>query len=248
MTTTISFSRQKSEKSSDAGLDWLFSQLHGLFGAKFTDAWRSGTTVDGRDTGLENMRVVWGEKIRENELKIAEVKAGIKRAEILKWPPTWSEFIDLCRPPINVDLAFDEAIRQLAARENDTDVWSDPAIYWAARAVGEFDMRHLSRDSLKPRFTAALKKVKEGPVLPVPPRSIALPEPSVISLARQDNLKKIEELSCVIKQLPKSRSGKNIGWAIKIIDEHERTGKGDLHRLRIAREAVHNAKGAESDD
>src|ERR1700684_3554803 len=153
--TDQTLSTQISGKSQNP-MDWLFGQLHGLFGNKLVDAFRSGHVIDGRDTGIENMKQVWAEKIRENGLRMADVRAGLKAAERLKWPPTWGEFLDICKPRINLDAAIYESVEQIRLRQQGRDQWSTPAFYWAAIKVGELDMLGLTFTQIKPLYERAM--------------------------------------------------------------------------------------------
>jgi hypothetical protein len=241
MTQNLTTSMAKSVKSADP-MDWLFGQLHGLFGNKLLDGWRSGHVVDGKDTGIENMKTIWGEKIRSNELRMSDIKRALAGAERLKWPPTWGEFLELCRPAINVDAAIYEAVEQMRARQTGADVWTDPAIFWAAVKVGEYEVSSLSFSQLKPRFEAALAKVLESEVLPVPAWVPALAAPGASVSTKEYGRKRLEELgaSSAFKKTPK---GANIGWANRIIEEERETGKVPFNKLRIAKEAIFNLTG-----
>ncbi|MDR5825854.1 hypothetical protein [Caballeronia sp. LZ043] len=223
-------------------MDWLFGQLHGMFGNKLLDGFRSGHVVDGKDTGIENMKATWTEKIRANGMKLVDVKRGLAGAERLKWPPTWGEFIELCKPPINIDAAVYEAIDQMRARQHGKDVWSDPAIYWAAVKIGEYDVISQTFSQLKPRFEVMLKKVLEGEIHPVPPRVPALAAPGAAESTREFGRQRLDELnaSAAFKNISK---GGNINWALRIIEEERQTGKVPLNKLKIARDAIFNVTG-----
>lgn len=244
MTQNLTTSTAKSVKSIDP-MDWLFGELHGLFGNKLLDGWRSGHIVDGKDTGIENMKAVWGDKIRSNALKLSDVKRAIAGAERLKWPPTWGEFLDLCKPPINVDAAVYEAIEQMRARQQGNDEWTNPAIYWAAAKVGEYDIISQTFSQLRPRFEAALKKVLDGEILPVPIRVPALTAPGSAVSTREYGRQRLKELgaSQAFKRTP---SGFNIGWTERIIEDERQFGKVPLNKLRIAKEAIFNVTGKEA--
>lgn len=244
MTTNLPTSTDTSVRSINP-MDWLFGQLHGLFGNKLLDGWRSGHAVDGKDTGIENMKTIWAEKIRANGLKLADVKRAIAGAERLKWPPTWGEFIELCRPAINVDAAIYEAVEQMRARQAGKDVWSDPAIFWAAVKVGEYEVSSLSFSQLKPRFEAALAKVLESDVAPVPAWVPALTAPGAAVSTREYGRKRLEELGAS-SALKRESHGANIGWARKVLEEERETGKVPLNKIRIAKEAIFNVTGKEA--
>jgi hypothetical protein len=130
-------------------------------------------------------------------------------------------------------------------RQHGRDVWSNPAIYWAATKVGEFDMISQSFSSIKPRFESALKKVLDGEVLPVPARVAALPAPGAAESTREYGAQKLQELgaSAAFKRTP---GGANIGWAWVIVNDDKATGKVPLNKLNIARQAIFNATGKEA--
>jgi len=229
-------------------MDWLFGELHGLFGNKLLDAFRSGHTVDGLDTGIENMKRVWAEKIRANDLKMADVRAGLKAAERLKWPPTWGEFLEICKPSVNIDAAIYEAIEQIRLRQQGEDQWSNAAFYWAAIKVGERDMLGQTFSQIKPLFERALKVVLSGEVLPVPPRVARLEAPEKTPEQMEQDRLRIDAIAR--KAYTPAKSVRevmgNIGWARRIVEDNQAGGKVPLNKLRIAREAIFNVTGVEA--
>lgn len=235
-------SRESSGKSPDP-MDWLFGQLHGLFGNKLLDAWRSGHTVDGKDTGIENMKSVWAEKIRSNGLKMSDVRRALSAAERLKWPPTWGEFLDLCKPPINLDAAIYEAVEQMRARQHGKDVWTNPAIYWAAVKVGEFDILSQAHSQLKPRFSAALEAVLAMETIhPVPERLLALPDAGKAITSREEGRKQLERLGAL--GILKRPGHINIDWAYKILDRQKAGEKIIGNAVEVAQRAIANVGAA----
>ncbi|MFL9890210.1 hypothetical protein [Paraburkholderia sp. RL17-381-BIF-C] len=220
-------------------MDWLFGQLHGLFGNKFLDAFRSGHIIDGRDSGIENMKCVWREKIRSNALKFADVRRGLAGAERLKWPPSWGEFLELCKPALDVDESIREAVEQMAARRNGIDQWSSPAIYWAAVRIGEFDLLSLSHAQIKPRFASALAKVIEGgEIPPVPARVPALAAPGKSESTRQHGRQQLDALINDSGLLRSVKQGGGREWAHRIIKAHGRGEAMPAHRINFAHEAL----------
>ncbi|OUE47318.1 hypothetical protein BZY94_06350 [Burkholderia territorii] len=161
------------------------------------------------------------------------------------WPPSLTEFLKACKPQINVDAAIYEAIEQMRKRQHGKDVWSNPAIYWAAVKVGEFDMVSQTFSSIKPRFESALKIVLESAVPPVPERVPALAAPGAAVSTREYGAQRLQELgaSAAFKRAP---GGANIGWALSIVEEEKKTGKVPFNKLSIARQAIFNATGKEA--
>lgn len=148
-------------------MDSLFERMEGFYGAKFANAW-AGTNRHG-------MKRMWA--IELATMSREELARGVKALRTHEWPPTLPEFLGMCKPPVNYDAALYEATQQLRLRAEGKDVWSNPAFFWAAVKVGEYDMLNTGHGQLIKRFVMALNEVLEGEVQPVPPRAIALPAP-----------------------------------------------------------------------
>lgn len=170
MTQNLTPSTQQQASESTERLqrvvEMVFAELHGQFGNKFLDAFRSGHVENGQDTGIENAKRVWGRKIVEQRLTPADIKRGLAGCSAKRFVPNWAEFLEACRPTPNVDAAIAEAVAQLHARNRGEDVWSHPAIYHAAQKVGYHEMTTLSTSALKPRFAAALDEVMRWESIP----------------------------------------------------------------------------------
>lgn len=224
-------------------MDWLFGEIYGLFGNQFLDKFRSGHTADGLDTGIENMKAIWATKIRENGLKLSDIKRGIKGCEHCKFgAPSWPDFLELCRPTPNVDEALSEAITQLQKRQDGSDEWSHPAIYHAAMKVGYFEMTQLTHSALKPRFEAALRKALEGPIVPVPPKFVAIAaakaEPVQTEFDIADAKARLNELKTV-NVFSANRQGDQLRWAKRILERERQGDKGvSLLQLNEAKQAL----------
>lgn len=222
-------------------MDWLFGEIYGLFGNQFLDKFRSGHIVDGKDTGIENMKAIWATKIRENGLKLSDIKRGLKGCERCKFgAPSWPDFLELCRPTPNVDEALTEAIAQLHARQEGKDEWSHPAIYHAAMKVGYFEMTTLSHSALRPRFETALKKALDGPLVPVPPKfaELAAPAPVQQTIEIADVKAKIAEVRDMT-MFPSGSTGNGKRWAEQILERNKRGDKSvSLLQVQFAREAL----------
>jgi len=146
----------------------LLELMQGLYGARFTDQWSSV------DPAI--IRRTWEREI--SGYSNAELRRGATACKSLKWPPTLPEFLILCRPPINYELAWTEAVTQMEARRTGTDKWSDPAIYWAAARIAH-DLIRSPYPAMKYRWQIALDQaqsdVRDGSAGPVPSRPPALP-------------------------------------------------------------------------
>lgn len=146
--------------------------------SKFED--RFGTLWHQRYAGIPMDRVMdtWREDLAD--LSPAQIKLGVDSTKKLKFPPTLPEFRELCLASLlDPYMAYEEAIREMYKRHNGgNDVWSHPAIYWAAVRVGDFDMRSSTWDTIKRRWTAYLNEELAKPdINPVPPPRVALVAP-----------------------------------------------------------------------
>ena len=149
-------------------IERLFNRLAAMYGAKFTDQWK------GVDPAY--LKAVWAEEL--SAYAVDEIKRGLDACRTRIWPPTLPEFLQLCRPPIDPEVAYNEAVRQLRARDRGEDKWSHPAIFWAAAEVGQFDMLGSHYGAIKNRWSDALRAQldkREWP--PVPEKRVELPAP-----------------------------------------------------------------------
>lgn len=164
------------QKKSDgiSAMDRLFNRLDGMYPSLWTKNFASVTNI-------ENWREAWAEAFSEESITFDEVMNGIRACrKSHQFPPTLPEFLQLCRAPIDYDKAFFEAVIQMGIRRRPTvkcidgviiqcfgkDTWSNPAIYWAAIAMGR-DLDLIYRD-VRSRWHYELDRVLANEVKPVP--------------------------------------------------------------------------------
>lgn len=104
-----------------------------------------------------------------------------KCAELYDWPPSFPEFLKACRPTLDPETAFYEAVEQMQRRDMGMDTWSQPVIYWASRELGN-DMLSNTYKNIERRWRLALdkaeQKIKSGEIPnEVPKRRTALEAP-----------------------------------------------------------------------
>lgn len=193
-------------------MDHLFNRLDGAY----PNRWRASFPTD---QAIANWRESWAETFDEAGLTPEEVKAGLKRCRTKhEWPPSVAEFVKACRPPVNYDAALYEATQQLRIRAEGKDKWSNPAFFWAAVKVGEYDMLNTGHGQLIKRFMMALDEVLEGEIQPVPARAIALPAPGKSTALPETVRREVEK----VRALQKEQGNKE--WAHRIL---ERVKHGD---------------------
>lgn len=178
----------------------IFQRLHGRFGNQFFDKFRVGQlNARGDDVGIENAKRVWAEELAD--MTPAEIKRGLSAA--FKFAPACDEFRAACRPPIDYDAAYFEAVEQMRARERGEDVWSHPAIYWAAAAVGQFDILSCAYQHIKARWAKALDIELARRAWPqIPPRMAALPAPGRTTVSTEQAAENIARLKAMLEGSP----------------------------------------------
>ncbi|MEM5296941.1 hypothetical protein VSR82_21745 [Burkholderia sp. JPY481] len=151
-------------------LDHLFDQLDGMYPGRWSNLFPSPTAI-------ANWRAAWGEAFEAEAVTPADVARALgvcQRSH--RYPPNLPEFLQAMR--IDVDEALDEAITQMNRRDGDGDVWTHPAIFWAAVRVGAIELRSEPPSALRPRFERALRELERRADLPpIPKRVPALPPP-----------------------------------------------------------------------
>lgn len=208
--------------------DWierLFRKMEDRYGAMWADRYGAFPR--------QRVKETWAEDLAD--LTNSELARGFAASKNLKFPPTLPEFRELCRPPINPEASFAEAVKQLRLRKEGLDTWRHPAIFWAAQSIGEHDMNQ-PWQVIKTRWVAALSEMLAEPTLPkIEPyvQQAKLPSPGQTSIAPDEAKKRIGEISGKIVEKSDNRS-----WARKILASP--SGYPDISR-RYAEEALGSA-------
>lgn len=153
----------------------------------------------------------------------------------LKWPPTLSEFLELCRPSIDATVAYYEAIHGMEKRKSgEMGEWSHPAIFWAAAKMTH-DILNQSYSSVRPRWEKELSRELEKNVWPdIPAVREALPAPGRTETDRGKAKRELEKLNAsgVLKKQP------GLTWARKILERVNRGEEVDTISIKWANEAL----------
>ena len=207
-------------------IDHLFNRLDGLYPRSFKSQFAD-------ENSIKNWQEAWIVEFEQAGLTPADVRNGIARLATLypDWPPTCGQFLVACKPPINVDAALYEAMDQIRKRQTASDVWSNPKIFWAAVAVGEFDMLNQPFSALRTRFAAALAVASDKEI---PPRLIALP---AVGKTKTDAETGKKLASNLLKSMRDCKP-LNFQWAQKIIERAERGEHVNICTMNFAREAL----------
>ena len=218
-------------------MDHLFNKLDGAY----PNRWRAAFP---NEQAIANWRDSWAEAFEEDGVTTQMISDALRMCrKTYDWPPSLTEFLKASKPVIDVDAALYEAIDQMRARAHGKDQWSNPAIFWAAARIGEYDVVSHAFASLKPRFEAALKKVLEGGrIQPVPARVPELQGPSAAESTREYGRQRLDELGAT-EAFKRGPRGPCLHWAYRTIDDQKVAGKVPLNKLNIARQAILNVTG-----
>lgn len=124
----------------------------------------------------ERVKAAWREDL--SGLTQEQIARGLEACRTKDWPPSAPEFRNMCLGKIDYERAYTEASQQWYLRQSCADVWSDPAIFWAAAAIGNDVMVHPYRfmaNRWREELDAATELVRDGRLSSfVPPRRVAI--------------------------------------------------------------------------
>lgn len=200
----------------------LIAKMQVMYGAKFTQQW----------AGIppEVLQSEWAEELAG--FTGPELARGLAACRERTFPPTLPEFMVLCRPPVDPDVAFHEAVRGLNARKTgERGEWSHPAIFYAACAVGQFDILNSTYTHIKARWVRALAdQMAKGQWEPVPDVAKALPAPPPLSKEEATQVMKQLGAGEGLEQPRKDRKA----WARRLLDEPKKAPPAMLAMARNA--------------
>jgi hypothetical protein len=171
--------------------------------AKYPRLWEQSFRGAG---SIQNWKEEWAATFELEGITPAEIKTGLDcvTRRHPDYPPTEGQFLNCCRPPIDHELAFAEAVKQLHFRERGEDTWSHPAIYWAAVRVGTFDVINGSWRNIQGRWKAALDAaLSDRPYVPVPPPRLALPAPAPTKISEEEAAQNFQMMRDIIAGVTK---------------------------------------------
>jgi hypothetical protein len=216
-------------------IDHLFNRLDGMYPHR----WRSAFA---NQQAIANWREAWAETFIDEKITLNEAKAGLNECRRrLDWPPALPEFLKLCRPAFDFEVAYHEAMIQMQNRERGTDKWSHPAIFWTTVAIGVFDMRNSSWIAIKHRWSKILQaEFDKGEWPAVPDRRDALPAPGRTTLSREEAKKRLDELGAgsILKKSSTRNENGELLWAVRIFGRYAAGNYDSEYGLRCAEEAL----------
>ena len=220
---SVSVATSQSHQLPDSWIEKLFQKMEDRYG----DLWATRYGLFPRD----RVKQTWAEDL--GDLSGEEVARGVAACRTAKFPPTLPEFRSLCRPPIDFEIAYHEAVQQMSARESGKDRWTSPAIFWAAVTIGAFDLRNGSWQSLEKRWRKVLQaEIDKGEWQPIPVRAVALPAPPVTKESREAAERTLKALGVKLKECGDK------AWAQRIIDRAAAGEPVAYQALKMAKEAL----------
>lgn len=222
-TETQSGSTMQAHPLPVAWVERIFERLHGRFGAPFLGKWASGQVgADGLDRGVENAKRVWASEL--TGYTTDELKRGLSAS--YGFPPSLDEFRAACRPQADTRADWAEAREQMRIRleGNGADRWSRPQVYWAAVAIGAYDLNAVAWDQIKIRWEKAIAQAKTDPI---PEYRAQLPAPGKQTITREEAASRMSEIRAKLGAgvpLPGTTEA-GTKWAVRLM-EREASGEG----------------------
>ena len=207
-------------------MDHLFNRLNGAYPNKWRANFRDEQAID-------DWRHAWAEAFDDERITPSDVALGIKNCRrMYDWPPSLTEFLRACRPHLEPDVAFFEAVRGLQARERGQQgEWSHPAIFFAALAVGQYEMRNEAYQQLKSRWEKALSdQLSLGNWPEVPPVLEALPAPD----RTEEGRAQARKISAIASGAMAKKGADHKRWAKRILENPKSFSDYSVKRAKEA--------------
>lgn len=120
----------------------LFARLSAILGGAMSNVYASADP--------ELVKAEWAEALAG--FSADEVRRGLAGCRTRKFAPNLGEFLHLCRPSLDPEVAWLEAERGMAAvQAQQPFAWSHPAVYWTAREFA-YDLRSSSFSAMRKRW------------------------------------------------------------------------------------------------
>lgn len=210
----------------------VVNEMRMLYGSKFAQQWQGLTARELKDS--------WDQKL--SGLGERDVRRGLVACLRREWPPTLPEFLRLCCPWMDTEVAYHEAVHGMSCRRRgEMGEWSHPAVYWAAVAVSSNDLLNSTYGSIKGRWEKTLiEEMEKGTWKEIPKASVALPAPKQTAADRVQAAKALKAMGA---EKALDQAGKDPRRWIAKWDE--RIAKGEVPSPTIAA-MLKKAKGEES--
>lgn len=164
----------------------VVNEMRMLYGSKFAQQWQGLTARELKES--------WDQKL--SGLGERDVRRGLVACLRRDWPPTLPEFLRLCCPWMDTEVAYHEAVHGMSCRRRgEMGEWSHPAVYWAAVAVSSNDLLNSTYGSIKGRWEKTLiEEMAKGTWKEIPKASVALPAPKQTAADRVEAAKALKAM------------------------------------------------------
>lgn len=192
----------------------IFRRMENFYGAKWHDS-LGGIPRD-------RVRQAWGEELADYAPD--EIARGLDGCRGRVWPPTLPEFLLLCRPQADARAEWIEAREQMALRLRGQggDRWSRPQVYWAALAVGNYDLQIYGWEAIRARWERALAMARSDAVPDWAAPAPALPKPGEQCVTRETARQRSSLLAHQVAARVAATPGN--AWAVNLL-RREATGE-----------------------
>ena len=196
-----------------------------MYGNKFLDMWRGLDIYEVKQAWAEDLADYTGD----------ELKRGLTWCKTQQWPPTLPEFMTACRPVLDARTEWAEACEQMRIRLEGKggDTWTRPQVYWAAVAIGWYDLNSTAWEQIRTRWTNALANAKPDAI---PAYLAALPSPGRQTVTKSEAVDRMADIKTAIASVGTTKAWTK--WAYALM---EREANGELlvhHAARSWREVL----------
>lgn len=169
----------------------VFSRLACQLGARLADLWA------GTDPWL--VRAEWAQALAD--MQPEEIERGLRSCQSRPFAPTLGEFCRLCRPCLDPEMAWVEAVLGMECRQRgQVGSWSHPAVFRAATRL-RYEVRSRSYNECRKRWTWVLtEELTRGWGEPVEAPLPALQDSS--SRRGPPSVRVRERIAVILKQPP----------------------------------------------
>lgn len=168
----------------------LFERLAAILGASMSNVYASADP--------DRVKAEWAAALAG--FSAVEVKRGLAATRTRKFAPNLPEFLHLCRPALDPDVAWIEAEHGMSSHaKGERFAWSHPAVYWAGREMS-FELRSGAYAKCRKRWESLLSAefAKGAWAAPPDPTQRALAAPAHADagnqLVREEGMRKLREL------------------------------------------------------
>jgi len=185
----------------------IFRRMENFYGAKWHDS------LGG--IARERVKQAWGEELAGYAPD--EIARGLDGCRGRVWPPTLPEFLLLCRPGVDAKADWAEAREQMALRLRGQggDAWSRPQVYWAAVAIGNYDLQLHGWEAIRTRWERALAAARGEAMPTYSAPQAALPKPGEQCVPRDVARQRSSQLARQVAERAALAPGN--AWAVALL-------------------------------